>query len=1522
LTGPFIVTVPPTLPGNLMKLTISHPSAKTITSISDDHSNTWTTGATTTDSSNAETTEVRYVCGAATGTSVITVGFDQAMVTGDVVQFSYDEVSGIAASACGDGSSGSSGGQGVLNPGPITTTSNGDLIFAFGICAAGNTEYGNQAGLAMPDDLSAKIAENDFDQFMSMVHVQASAGQISPTIYANAQDVNNNYQMYWNIVAQAFKASSGAGTEPSGIQVVTDIHFRNWNVLGWNPLPSNGNAVVFSSSNPSGGYDMGNLADNYGTTYTRTPYTDAGIDPQQDSACLGANVFARDRIFSFTPDVTDTHVEIYTIAGAKNATGTGCVGTTVNDYIGYQGSELNANMVGDPVITPTINSGANSVIISTSYVGTGPPTGMCISGGIAPPTCTGQSAGVIFNSVYATGMTDGSGWYTGDPYVFFYTNSTSPRSMDYTMANGMSATGHDGAAIEILGAASGQVTQRATPAVTVAPSASSITIQQSLSATVTVGGGSGNPTPTGTVTLTSGGYSSPATTLSGGSATINIPAGSLTIGSNTVTASYAPDAASSSTYNSATGTSTSVTVTQATPVVSAWPTASVITYGQTLASSTLAGGTASVPGAFAWTTQSIAPGAGAPSESVTFTPTDAIDYSTVAGSATVTVNKATPTVKVWPAASNISSGQTLASSTLTVGTASVPGTFAWTTPATIPPAGTTAESVTFTPTDAIDYNTVAGQVSVTSNNSTSPTVSAWPAASAITFGQTLTSSTLAGGTASVSGGFAWTAPATTPGAGTPSESVTFTPTDTTDYNTVLGSVAVTVTKATPTVSAWPAAGAITYGQTLASSMLSGGTASVPGAFAWTTASTAPGAGSATQSVTFTPTDATDYNTAAGQVSVTVNKATPTVSAWPAAGSITYGQTLASSTLSGGTASVPGAFAWTAASTAPGAGTATQSVTFTPTDATDYNTAAGQVNVTVNKATPTVSAWPAAGSITYGQTLTSSTLSGGTASVPGAFAWTAASTAPGAGTPSESVTFTPTDATDYNTAAGQVSITVNKATPTVSAWPAASTINNGQTLTSSILTGGTASVPGAFAWTAPTTVPALGTSSQSVTFTPADSADYNGVTGQVSVTVNNSTTAAVSAWPSASAITYGQTLASSTLTGGTASVPGAFAWTAPGTAPSAGLPSESVTFTPTNTTQYSVVTGQVSVIVNKATPTVSAWPAASAITYGQTLASSILTDGNASVPGAFAWTTTGTVPNSGLQSGSVTFTPTDATDYSTPTHTVMLTVNPAILTVTATNVSVAVNQAIPNLTYGIAGYVNGDTSSVLSGAPTEKTTANQGSSAGTYPITITEGSLFAANYHFQFVNGTLTITGSGTTTATPAFSPGSGTYSPVQSVTISDATTGAAIYYTTNGSTPTTSSTKYSGAITVSSSETLNAIALATGDAQSAVASAAYTIAAAPSATSKAASSIGNTGATLNGTVTANNATTQYWFAYGTSSTSLTSTTTATGGVTGTSAKSVSATLTGLRATTTYYFQVVASNAVGTTSGAVLSFTTK
>jgi hypothetical protein len=80
-------------------------------------------------------------------------------------------------------------------------------------------------------------------------------------------------------------------------------------------------------------------------------------------------------------------------------------------------------------------------------------------------------------------------------------------------------------------------------------------------------------------------------------------------------------------------------------------------------------------------------------------------------------------------------------------------------------------------------------------------------------------------------------------------------------------------------------------------------------------------------------------------------------------------------------------------------------------------------------------------------------------------------------------------------------------------------------------------------------------------------------------------------------------------------------------------------------------------------------------------------------------------------------------------------------------------------------------------------------------------------------------------AIPTISPKGGTYSTAQSVTLSDATPGATIYYTTDGTTPSTSSPVYSPGtpITVSSTETVKADARATGYFRSVVASATYTI---------------------------------------------------------------------------------------------------
>jgi uncharacterized repeat protein (TIGR03803 family) len=81
----------------------------------------------------------------------------------------------------------------------------------------------------------------------------------------------------------------------------------------------------------------------------------------------------------------------------------------------------------------------------------------------------------------------------------------------------------------------------------------------------------------------------------------------------------------------------------------------------------------------------------------------------------------------------------------------------------------------------------------------------------------------------------------------------------------------------------------------------------------------------------------------------------------------------------------------------------------------------------------------------------------------------------------------------------------------------------------------------------------------------------------------------------------------------------------------------------------------------------------------------------------------------------------------------------------------------------------------------------------------------------------------TAVATPVFSPVAGTYTSAQTVTVTDATAGVTIYYTTNGFEPNASSTRYTGPITLSESGLVKAIAYNAVNAQSETATAAYTI---------------------------------------------------------------------------------------------------
>jgi hypothetical protein len=128
-----------------------------------------------------------------------------------------------------------------------------------------------------------------------------------------------------------------------------------------------------------------------------------------------------------------------------------------------------------------------------------------------------------------------------------------------------------------------------------------------------------------------------------------------------------------------------------------------------------------------------------------------------------------------------------------------------------------------------------------------------------------------------------------------------------------------------------------------------------------------------------------------------------------------------------------------------AGQQTLQVTFTPTNTTDYTTATASVTLTVNEAAPVI-AWATPAAITYGTALSGTQLDA-SSTVAGTFTYSpAAKTVLSAGAQTLSVTFAPTNTTDYTTATDSVTLTVNKATPTVKLASSASYITSGTSVT--------------------------------------------------------------------------------------------------------------------------------------------------------------------------------------------------------------------------------------------------------------------------------------------------------------------------------------------------------------------------------------------------------------------------------------------------------------------------------------------
>jgi len=351
---------------------------------------------------------------------------------------------------------------------------------------------------------------------------------------------------------------------------------------------------------------------------------------------------------------------------------------------------------------------------------------------------------------------------------------------------------------------------------------------------------------------------------------------------------------------------------------------------------------------------------------------------------------------------------------------------------------------------------------------------------------------------------------------------------------------------------------------------------------------------------------------------------------------------------------------------------------TPPSAANSKSADGRM-------TPVVT-WPTPGPITYGERLTFAQLNA-TASVEGTFVYTPD---PGyvlpVGAHTLWVTFTPVDTSVYSPLQAAVSIVVTKATPAIF-WPTPEGITYGTALDEAQLNA-VAPVPGRLSYSpAEGELLPPGMHTLSVTFTPADTANY--ATAQSAVTLAVAKATSVIQWPTPDPITYGTQIGPMHLCAAT-SVPGKFEYTPGlGAVLAAGEHRLSVVFTPEDTVGYSSSQAAVSLRVAKATPAIS-WRQPDPISCGAPIGADQL-NARATVPGSFAYTpAAGEIMEPGAHELTAVFTPIDTLNYKTSHAAAPITVtekSPTMITwptPSAISYGTALSDAQLNAAASVAG----------------------------------------------------------------------------------------------------------------------------------------------------------------------------------------------------------------------------------------------
>jgi hypothetical protein len=388
---------------NLLTLRITAPHGSTISSVTDNLSQSYSLATSVDSGAGGWVTALYYKAGTSAGVTRITVTYSAAVADwhGAVMEYS-----GVATSSPLDGTC-SNHSTSIQCSSAITTSAPNDLVVATMIGLGSAIEWNRLTTIAPGGSFIFDAADtqcSDADEEL----IQATAGSVTPSF-----TVTGSSQSF-NIVGAAFKAAT-AGTNPTGMYIQ---HQQDVQVAGGGPASFNvyfvstGNLLVAS-------FELGNsfvtasMATCGSNTWTKK--TEGNFWPQFFYTQGGP--FSTSLVCTFTGGGSGNNgmLRIYDVAGAA---------TSAFDVLSSGQSQGNSGFV-TGIVTPTKGPG---IVFGAANDGTGPVTGIGVSG----------TAGAIFDNTPYAAETDTGQLNNGDAWQHLFYTAPSTITFTWTMQNSSS----------------------------------------------------------------------------------------------------------------------------------------------------------------------------------------------------------------------------------------------------------------------------------------------------------------------------------------------------------------------------------------------------------------------------------------------------------------------------------------------------------------------------------------------------------------------------------------------------------------------------------------------------------------------------------------------------------------------------------------------------------------------------------------------------------------------------------------------------------------------------------------------------------------------------------------------------------------------------------------------------------------------------------------------------------------------------------------------------------------------------